>query len=577
MMLLATTHHTSQDVTPMPFLWVIPLSLYLLSFIISLDHERWYVRPFFAIAGMILVFCAAAAPKFSPQYEERENDEAVEEVAADDAEGPRDPGVPKVKILGFVAKQVELFRYRRAAAAKPDDTPSVEDYAFDPDLDYAAELVVHFGALFCICMICHGELVRIRPAPRYLTSFYLLISAGGALGGLFVSLLAPRIFDTHLEWTLGLFGGVILTAVTFLLSTGIFQHFDEATGAASTPRGWSLARWALMLLLFAVPWLVLSGIAWSDLAKVLDPKQEDKLTKVIARARNFYGVLTIEETHHIDPDTEKELPYNRTLYNGRIIHGMQYLDDDERVPTTYYSKDSGVGKAIDFFRSHPDLRVGAVGLGTGTLAAYCTEPGNYFQFYEINPKADELSKDYFTYRKNAAGTVDVMLGDARLSLERQAADNPQRFDVLVLDAFTGDAIPTHLLTREAFEIYLKHVDIAEGIIAIHISNRYLDLVPVVRGLTEHFKVGSVRIHLSSSAYPGGYSSEWILVTNNSFFLSGHAADHEYDTRLWPEFMFYYGEEKAHPAFKTIRQWPRSILWTDAHSNLFDILMGKQED
>jgi hypothetical protein len=587
MMLLATTHHTSQDVTPMPFLWVIPLSLYLLSFIISFDHERWYIRPFFAVMGLVFVLCAAAAPKFSPQYKKPDNVEEQAKAAADNEsiDRPRDLGVPQVKILGFVAHQIELYRYRKAAAAvreatgDPEEIPNEEDYEFNPDLDYASELIIHFAALFCVCMICHGELVRLRPAPRYLTSFYLMISAGGALGGLFVSLVAPRVFDTHFEWQLCLFGGLILTAVTFLSSTGIFQHFDDVTGAATRDRGWSLARWLIMLLLFAVPWLVLSGVAWSDLARLLDPKDDDKTSKVIARTRNFYGVLTVEETH-IEDDDGKEVPYSRTLYNGRIIHGTQYLDEDEGTPTTYYSKDSGVGRAIEFFRrpmGSPSIRVGAVGLGTGTLAAYCTEPDDYFRFYEINPMAEELSREYFSYRKNARGTVEVVLGDARVSLEREADEESQRFDVLVLDAFTGDAIPTHLLTREAFEVYLKHLDISKGIIAVHISNRYLDLVPVVRGLSEHFKIGSVRIHISSSSHPGGYSSEWILLTNDRFFLSEHEAENQYDSKPWPEFMFYFGEDQAHPAFKTIRQWPKSILWTDSHSNLFDILMGKEED
>jgi hypothetical protein len=570
-MFLATTNHVCQDVAVIPFLWVIPLSLYLLSFIIAFDHERWYVRPIFAIAGLAFLYLASGTPDFATEYGEGD-------------------AKTKVTLLHFTEEAIEWWRRpspdsddgATAAdstnAADGGEAPDAEPpYEFDPEVDYVGELVIHFAALFCVCMICHGELVRIRPPTAYLTSFYLMISAGGAIGGIFVSLIAPAVFDTFYEWKLGIFGGVILTAVTFLLSTGIFQHFDEASGPRGSSERWSFGLWLATLLLVAVPWLVLSGIAWSDLMKMHRPDEEE----VIARVRNFYGAVRIEVDTDEDPESGELVPYSRTLYNGRIIHGLQFLDDDQRLPTTYYSTDSGVGRAIGFFKAQPDMRVGAVGLGTGTLAAYNVEPGHYFRFYEINPEVQDLARDYFTYLKNAVGKVEVVLGDARLSLEREAVSDPQRFDVLVLDAFSGDAIPTHLLTREAFDIYLKHVDIDDGIIAVHISNRYIDLVPVVRGLTEHFQLGSVRIDADGEGR-GAYNSEWICVTNNRVFLETHAEDDAYDGRNLPEFMFYADEprvkrSKPHAAFQTIRSWPRTILWTDAYSNLFDIVMRKQED
>jgi hypothetical protein len=565
MMFLATTNHVCQDVAVIPFLWVIPLSLYLLSFIIAFDHERWYVRPVFAIAGLLLLYLASATPDFETEFGDKE---------------PR----TKITLLNFTKEAVEWWR-RPAADANADNGDGDGEIAADasatetpepdfkfPELDYVGELVIHFAALFCVCMICHGELVRIRPPPAYLTWYYLMISAGGAVGGIFVSLIAPVVFDTFAEWKLSIFGGVILTAVTFLLSTGIFQHFDEASGPKASLDRWPFGLWLATLLLVAVPWLVLSGIAWSDLLKMHRPDEDD----VIARVRNFYGAVRVEEESDEDPESGESVPHSRTLYNGRIIHGLQFLDDDQRLPTTYYSTDSGVGRAIGFFKAQPDMRVGAVGLGTGTLAAYNTEPGHYFRFYEINPEVEDLAWNYFTYLKNAAGKVEVVLGDARLSLEREAEQGSQRFDVLVLDAFSGDAIPTHLLTRESFEIYRKHVNTDDGIIAVHISNKYLDLVPVVRGLTEHFKLGSVRIHVDGEGR-GAYSSEWICVTNNQTFLETHADDDEYDGKRWPSFMFYAEQRKPHAAFETIRSWPRSILWTDAYSNLFDIVMRKEED
>jgi hypothetical protein len=563
MTFLATTNHVCQDVAVIPFLWVIPLSLYLLSFIIAFDHERWYVRPIFAIAGLTFIYLASGTPDFATEI------------------GDKAPKT-KITLLNFTKEAVEWWRRPNTdtetdsgenedSETSADQAPDA-DYTFDPDVDYVGELVIHFAALFCICMICHGELVRIRPPSAYLTWFYLMISAGGAVGGIFVSLIAPVVFDTYYEWKLSIFGGVILTAVTFLLSTGIFQHFDEASGPSVKATRWSFGLWLATLLLVAVPWLVLSGIAWSDLMKMLRADDDE----VIAHVRNFYGAVRVEEDRDEDTESGEPVAYSRTLYNGRIVHGLQFLDDDQKLPTTYYSTDSGAGRAIGFFKAQPDMRVGAVGLGTGTLAAYNVEPGHYFRFYEINPEVKYLAENYFTYLKNAAGKVDVVLGDARLSLERDAEEGSQRFDVLVLDAFSGDAIPTHLLTREAFEIYRKHVDINEGIIAVHISNRYIDLVPVVRGLTEYFKLGSVRIHVDGEGR-GAYSSEWICVTNNRVFLETYAEDDEYDGKRMPDFMFFTDEPNARAAFKTLRGWPRSILWTDAYSNLFDIVMRKEED
>jgi MFS family permease len=553
MMLLATTNHVCQDVAVIPFLWVVPLSLYLLSFIISFDHERWYIRPFFAIAGLVFLYLATATPNFK-----------------------LDMG-GKITLISFAKQTIERWYNGPPLDVESAEPPAADEvtdeeykpkYRFEPEVDYRGELVIHFAALFCVCMICHGELVRVRPAPRYLTLFYLMISAGGALGGIFVSLIAPVIFDSFLEWNIGVLGGVVLTALVFLLSTGVFQHFDEVTGSTKRKeRGWSLLRWSAMLLLFAVPWLVLSGIAWSDMMKMLRPDEEN----IIAQTRNFYGALRVQEEFPDDPVNRRRL-----LYNGRIIHGMQFMDEDQRVPTTYYSSDSGIGRAVGFFRSQPNMRIGVVGLGTGTMAAFAIEKGHYTRFYEINPEVEEFSNEYFTYRKNSPGPVDVMMGDARLTLEREAETDPQRFDILVLDAFSGDAIPTHLITREAFEIYLKHVDISNGIIAVHISNRYLDLVPVVRGLCEHFKLKSIRINASGEGV-GAYNSEWICVTNNQAFLDTHSADDEYETDWFPQFMFFAGEEEPHAAFETIRNWPRAILWTDAHSNLFEILMRKEED
>jgi MFS family permease len=574
MMLLATTNHVCQDISPTPFLWVVPLSLYLLSFIICFDHERWYIRPLFAIATLVFVYLSAAAPDFDPEVEDN----------------------VKVVLIDWTKTKVE--EWRKDYVMKSVEDPSVTiPYRFNPEVGFIGELVLHFGALFCICMVCHGELVRLRPPPRHLTKYFLLISAGGALGGIFVSLIAPRIFNTYMEWRIGLMAAVILSAITLVWSTGIFQHFDDFSAttpppkkaSASQPRRWSFLRWAAMLFAFAVPWLILSGVAWSDMTKLLRPSD----TNVVRRERNFYGTLRIEEK-----DTE-EGPQLR-LFNGQIIHGAQFTDENRWRPTTYYSPESGVGRAIKFFtdisdedtvndRSPRPIRVGAVGLGGGTLAAYASAPGRYFRFYEINPIVIDIAETDFTFVKDArakGGKIDYVLGDARLSMEQELAEGgagPQQFDVLALDAFSGDAIPAHLLTLESFEIYLKHLDINHGVIAVHISNRYVDLNPVVRGLAEHFGINTVSVQASGDSI-GGYTSTWVLMTNNKEVLDQLGAYNEFDHHWNPATSFYASRredltvnekhKQIDDAIWKLRNWPKSVLWTDSYHNLFELMMPK---
>ncbi len=344
-----------------------------------------------------------------------------------------------------------------------------------------------------------------------------------------------------------------------------------------------------MLFAFAVPWLILSGVAWSDMTKLLRPSEKT----LVRQERNFYGTLKIEEK-------ETEDGPQLRLFNGQIIHGMQFTDENRWRPTTYYKPDSGVGRAIKFFTDIADedqveeqpprpIRVGAVGLGGGTLAAYANAPGRYFRFYEINPIVIDIAETNFTYVTDArakGGTVDYVLGDARLSMEQELADGgagPQQFDVLALDAFSGDAIPAHLLTKESFEIYRKHVDISHGIIAVHISNRYVDLAPVVRGLAEHFKINTVCIQAKADSL-GGYSSTWILMTNNEKVLEQLRDYNEFDHHWNPVTSFYASrrsDEVVNESHKQIddaiwklRNWPKSVLWTDSYHNLFELMMPK---
>jgi hypothetical protein len=456
LMLLATTNHVCQDVAVVPMLWVLPLALYLLSFIICFDHARWYVRPVWAGAAVVALLGAAA------------ND---------------------------------LLH---------SDTP----------LSLVEELLLYFAMLFFVCMVCHGELVRRKPNPRYLTEFYLMIAAGGAVGGLLVAVVAPLVFSSYLEWPIG------------LVVSGVL-----ALGLLNPVRLQGRRQLACYLGSVLVVGVALYGLASWRLS--LWPFHVDR---TIERARNFFGVISVQEYYHDDPARRQYL-----LMHGRITHGYQFADPVKRKwATSYYGENSAVGKAIRYFQRSGSVRVGAIGLGVGTLASYA-QPKDVFRFYEINPEVLRLAHERFHYLGDCRGKWDVVLGDARLSLEGELA---QRYQVLVLDAFSGDAIPTHLLTREAFEVYQRHLA-ENGVIAVHVSNKYLRLVPVVRRLAEDCGLKTTRISAEKDEERLLSSNEWVLVTRNEAFLKAH-----------PPQPAYSAADDQH-----VR------LWTDQYSNLFQILSG----
>lgn len=456
-MLLATTNHVCQDVAVVPFMWVVPLSLYLLTFIICFEHERWYVRGLWALLALIAVFITAAETKLGPKLD------------------------------------IDL-------------TPN-----------YLTEIAWCFSALFLACMVCHGELARLKPAPSRLTEFYLLMSAGGALGGLLVSLVAPRVFVTFMEWPLGLIASLVVAGMALL--AGIL-HF---TG--NLPR---ILAGGLVLAItgFAAFYLV---------------KETIKVEPRLERVRNFYGTVYVDE----DYDTGLQNEY-RTLTHGGIVHGMQNLGDLYREePVTYYGRHTGIGQALGRLSDQPDAHVGIVGLGAGTAACYA-QSGHRFRFYEINPDVVRLARKHFTYLADAekrGATVETIIGDARLMLEREPN---QQFDVLLLDAFSGDAIPMHLLTREAFEIYHRHMK-PDGIIVVHVTNSYLILAPVVEKQAEALGWRTTRVITEESGDDD--STDYVLVTRNEAFLKNHPADTPLDE---PQLTV--------------------PLWTDRYHNLFQILM-----
>jgi hypothetical protein len=457
-LLLATTNQVCLDVASVPFLWVLPLTLYLLSFILCFDSDRWYSRRYFIPAALVSMACVCVM---------------------------LDQG---------------------------------------PGVHFSLQLGVYFTALFLCAMVCHGELVRRKPHVRYLTSFYLVIAAGGAAGGIFVGIVAPICFTGYYELHLGVFACALLILVVLGLERRQLPF----------PGPWWLV------------WTVLLACVGS-LGVTLVVNATRHRENLLSVSRNFYGVLRVITTD-VSYGEEDEISRNepvRELLNGRIQHGFQFLNPDlQKKPTSYYGLESGVGRALSLPTDGP-RRVGLVGLGTGTLASYA-RPKDHFQFYEINSKVEELAKTYFTFLADSKGEVEIIHGDARLNLSRQP---PQGFDVLVLDAFSGDAIPVHLLTREAFAIYLPHMA-PGGIIAVHISNKHFALAPVVLALADVYHLDTATINTNGSGIGEG-ASTWVLLSQSPRALRAKL--------IW--------------SARTRKQNESRVLWTDDHASLFEVWLA----
>lgn len=477
MLLLSLTSQMCQDVAVVPFLWVIPLSLYLLTFVIAFDHERWYVRP-------------VAVP-----------------LAA-----------------GAIAMTIWLMNRQYANTEWP----------------LVWQIVIYCSAIFSGCLICHGEVVRLKPHSRHLTGFYLSISLGGAIGGLFVSLFAPRLFTGY--WELHVAFGLlaILTSIQLWRS---LRPLERQWGPLTGLVAWSRVVAAILGVSIWICGLIAMGLS-------LRHHMRESQNTALTVTRGFYGVLQVS-TELAGTDDEY-----RSLYHGRISHGRQYQNESyRRLATTYYSLDSGVGAVFELLPARTNippapLHVGVVGLGVGTIATYA-EPGDRFRLYEINPQVEDLARSHFTYLADCAGEESVILGDARISLERELAEGEkQEFDVLFVDAFSGDSIPIHLLTREAFALYFEHLK-PGGVLAVHITNLHLDLADPVRNLAREFGYEAYRVdHSPDLVDYHTYYSDWVLITKDEEFISALEAS---------DFLSEWD-----------REVPKEILWTDDYSNLFEV-------
>jgi spermidine synthase len=489
-LLMGVTNSVCLDIASVPFLWILPLASYLLTFILCFASERNY-QPIPYVILTLIAFALTLGLRFVLAF-------ALPLLGREDAN-------PATLLVHSVYVQIPAY----------------------------------CALLFGGCMIMHGELYRLRPPPRSLTTFYLCISGGGALGGLFVGLLAPILFDDYEEARVGLGLAMLL----FLVTTAL-----RAKTANYTP----VSRWRMRV---AAPLAFAVGIC-----ALLPPSVDPNV--VIYRKRSFFGVL------HVAEFSGNVIP-QRQLVSGSTLHGVQFIDPRKSsTPSSYYGRATGIAAAFLRPKGVP-TKVGLIGLGVGTLSAYGRE-GDVFRYYEIDPAVLHIARDsgYFTFLDTSAADVEVILGDGRLAIaNEQAHRGSQEFDILVLDAFNSDAIPVHLLTTEAFQIYTNSLA-EDGVLAAHVSNRHFDLLPLVARLG--IEVGLENLLIGTAAAPQFQSqaSDWILLSRNPQHLQQIARSLRQRTQAL----------RLPPNHATMQRLPRQYLetvplWTDDYSDLFGVLQS----
>jgi spermidine synthase len=441
-LLIAVTNHITQNIAAVPFLWVLPLSLYLITFILAFDHPRWYARPVF------MVLLAIVIPS-----------------------------------MGYMVDSHGL----------------------------GIAVLLYAAGLFVGCMFLHGELAMTKPAPRHLTAFYLMMSVGGALGSLLVGVIAPLTLPGYYEL------GLVLMLIA----------------ALAIMRVWPMH---LLVRLAAI------GVAIATVVVVAQAMWRYSVD-IRVMTRNFYGVIRTRD--YADP-----APY-RTMYHGGIKHGGQLLGDAyRRTPSSYFGPTSGYGR---LFASLPDegpRTIGVIGLGAGALAVYGRERDTMV-FYELDPQVVDVAWDEFTFLSDMPGTVEVVVGDGRLALEREES---RGYDVLAIDAFSGDSIPMHLITREAMASYVRHLK-PDGAIVFQATNRYIDIIPVVERLAAEHGMTAVLVSDIPEIDENGptywlATTDQIIVTRNQALLEA-------------------GPVKA--GAEAIAVQPDFPVFTDDYTNLFRIL------
>ena len=450
-MLLATTNQMCQEVASVPFLWVLPLALYLITFIICFENPKWYKRLFFFPLMFISVFVA----------------------------------------IGLLAEGTSL--------------------------PLPLQVAGYSLVMFACCMTCHGELAQAKPVEKDLTLFYLMVSIGGALGGIFVVVIAPRIFNSYFEFHVSLVLCIGLSVVAFLV-------YQKARGFWTKVFAWSTLPISLLVI-----WLMASN--------AIEEQKSLEESAVLYRTRNSYGTLRVKQFYNSDGEES-----SRSLINGRIKHGSQASDPRlSTKPISYYSPKGGVGTAFKHLRTlrevdngeaeQSGLRIGVVGLGTGTVAAWGTADDS-IKFYEINPAVEFVAREYFSYLDDspAKENISVVIGDARIQIERHLKElGSEEFDLLLIDAFSSDAIPMHLLTQECFKLYCDNLS-DQGILAIHVSNRYLDLSTIVYNLANELSYSAYLFANEDDDNIRADASSWVLVTRDKELINLIEDENDFESR-----------------------------------------------
>jgi spermidine synthase len=479
---ISATDQISHDVAPEPRLWISTLGLYLVTFILTFDHPRWYRPRLFGALALVLLLVTAGMSDI-PQW------------------------------FGF-------------------------------EWDYGVNDVrwSHYALLFVVCMLCHGELYRRRPTDtRWLTEFYFCMSIGGAFGGLFVTLVATQWFDDYHEWLMALL--IVALLATYVLFRSSLPRASMAgrvlrIGGVATATGM-----VALLVVLQNPW------SWRQIIK------PDRSEILLAQERNFYGTVSVKETLFFN---EPELN-ERVFFSGSVTHGQQFLSDKLRhVPTTYYARDSGIGDTLLWaIAQKPNLSVALIGLGAGTLANYARE-GDAYDFYEINPAAVRFAQEWFDNLKSCkAKEQNILLGDARLRMAQLPKD--KRYDVIVLDAFTGGSVPIHLLTREAFKIYSDHLK-PDGYIAINITNAYLNLYPIVKAQSEVLGMTFRHKFQAADDVQNIRRNLHFIMTNDQAYLKAH-----------PSVSREILDDTGRLIGKDPQEQPGLRLWTDQFSSIAPIV------
>jgi len=456
-LMVSTTSAMTQNIPPTPFLWVLPLCIYLLTYIICFNNDKWYIRKYWFIAFAACSFAAI--------------------------------------LMFYLGTKFTIL----------------------------VQVAVYSLILFFACMLCHGELARLKPHKSKLTLFYLIMALGGVVGSIFTSIVAEHIFTQYYEFPVGI-------AIVYLLFSFTLWKENKSRNLVSSMKKQNYylgVASAIALSVFSLYFIKLNSLYYKD---------------DVFNSRNFYGTLAVKDFN----DFEQPI---RMLFDGATSHGTQSLSPSQsNLPTSYYRFDTGVSLALQQASLNISKKVGVIGLGTGTLATYGNK-GDEYVFYELNPNVELAAKKHFSYLSESKADVSVRLGDARITLQRELEKSgSQQYQVLIVDAFSSDSIPVHLLTLEAFRLYWQHLT-EDGLLVLHISNNHLDLLPLIATLSD--EIGKKMQHFYSASDDNEHTAEWVIVTNNSDFYENE-------------------ETQARATYFKLKD-EQKVLWTDAYSNLLSVI------